>query len=519
VAKAHRIRRLRWRVRAGSRDAAFEVRARLRQLHQADLLDVFERAFDAAGTGDTIVHLPRLELAVTVPNIDEIGAALAQALALKTVWDTPPRAAPRAAIDDRSPRVTTEHAPAGIDGLLDYLRSGILPWPLANLGRTATRDELIRLAVEHRDRVAADIPASLDDAVAFVFRWLQVTPSAEWTAIARLVGGPPPAADVIAPLAVLAAIAAGSGPSLPRSVAPGAVAAAILAVAHLDRRAAPIAVPQLASLFALIVPIAGSAPSDALVIARALLPGAVATWITARLADVTVESTARLPRTGSTEAPPASAHPTPPASVHPAPPDAAVRSPEVLLPVPHESPERDTPPHDDDHPGLVVDHAGLVVLHPFLPRLFERLGVAPHGARAIDPALLPRAAALLAYAALGDDNPLDFELGLIKVLLGLRPVAVVLTPAGTLSDADREEVDALLHSVIEHWQVLKHTSIAGLRGSFLQRRGLLTAIDGSWRLRVEPDSFDMLIDQLPWALGPVKLPWMTTLLFTEWARS
>jgi hypothetical protein len=108
---------------------------------------------------------------------------------------------------------------------------------------------------------------------------------------------------------------------------------------------------------------------------------------------------------------------------------------------------------------------------------------------------------------------------LIKVLLGLRPEAVVLTPAGTLGAADRDEVDALLHSVIEHWQVLKHTSIAGLRGSFLQRRGLLAAIDGGWCLRVEPDSFDMLIDRLPWALGPVKLPWMTTLLFTEWARS
>ena len=141
------------------------------------------------------------------------------------------------------------------------------------------------------------------------------------------------------------------------------------------------------------------------------------------------------------------------------------------------------------------------------------------GSRALDPAVLPRAAALLAYAALGDDNPLDFELGLIKVLLGLRPEAVVLTPALTLGTADRDEVDALLDSVIEHWKVLKHTSVAGLRGSFLQRRGLLTAIDGSWRLRVEPDSFDVLIDRLPWALGPVKLPWMTTLLFTEWARS
>jgi hypothetical protein len=500
---AHRIRRLRWRVRAGSRDAAFDVRARLRQLHQADLLEVFERAFEAVGAGDTIIHLPRLELAVTVPDIDGISAALAQALARQAAWDTVPGAWQPSAIEDRPPRPVTEPAMTGIDGLLDYLRTGILPWPLANLGRTGTRDELVRLALAHRDRVAADIPASLDDAVAYVFRWLQVTPLAEWPAIARLIGGPPPAPDVVSPVATLAAIAAGSAPS-PPGAAPDAVAAAILAVAHLDRRAAPIAVPQLASLFA-PVPIAGSASREALVATRANLPAPVAAWVAARLGDLAASPPAG-PRTRPTSTAPASA-----------PPDEAVRSPEVL-PASPETPERDAAP-EDDQLGLVVDHAGLVVLHPFLPRLFENLGIAPHGTRALDPELLPRAAALLAYAALGDDNPLDFELGLIKVLLGLRPETVVLTPAGTLSAADRDEVDALLTSVIEHWRVLKHTSIAGLRGSFLRRRGLLTAIDGSWRLRVEPDSFDMLIDRLPWALGPVKLPWMTTLLFTEWARS
>ena len=505
---AHRIRRLRWRVRAGSRDAAFEVRARLRQLHQRDLLAVFERAFDAAGPGDAIVHLPRLELAVTVPDIDGIGAALAQALARRDVWDTPARAAPPGPIDDRASRPATERAPVGIDGLLDHLRTGVLPWPLANLDRATTRDHLASLALAHRDRLAADIPASLDAAVAYVFRWLQVSPPAEWTAIARLVGGPPPAPDVVEPLAALAAVPAGSGPRL-AGAAPDALAAAILAVAHLDRRAVPIAVWQLSSLFAPTAPIAAGAPREALASARALLPAPVAAWTTARLMDLAAERPAA-PRTGSPG--------TPALSSRPAPPDAVVRSPEVSPAGPLEAPARDIAA-DDDLPGLVVGHAGLILLHPFLPRLFERLGVAPHGARALDSGSLARAAALLAYAALGDDQPLDFELGLIKVLLGLRPEAVVLTPAGTLSATDRDEVDALLESVIEHWQVLKHTSIAGLRGSFLQRRGLLTAIDGGWRLRVEPDSFDMLIDRLPWALGPIKLPWMTTLLSTEWARS
>src|SRR5262245_32181009 len=137
----HRIRRLRWRVRAESRDAAFEVRARLRRLHQRDVLEAFERAFDAAGTGDAIVHLPRLELAVTVADIDAIGAAVAEALARTAAWDTSPRSAPPKEIDDLEPRPATGYG----DGLLDYLRTGVLPWPLANLGRTATHDALISL--------------------------------------------------------------------------------------------------------------------------------------------------------------------------------------------------------------------------------------------------------------------------------------------------------------------------------------------------------------------------------------
>ena len=503
---AHRIRRLRWRVRAGSRDAAFEVRARLRRFHQENLLEVFERAFDATGVGDTVVHLSRLELAVTVPDIDGIAAALASALGRQTFSSESAPAPPARAIAADSRQSVTETATAGVDGLIEYLRTGVLPWPLANLGRTATRDELIRLAVDHRDRVAADIPLSIDDAVAYVFRWLQLTAPAEWVTIARLIDGP--AAGFAESIAVLALIAAGSSPELP-GVAPAKVAAAILAVAHVDRRAAPVTLRQLSVLFEPFVSIAVTESGERRLTMRAPGSDVVSAWIARRFEKARPEPAER-PRSGAAETRSPTAHQAMPAS--------PIRSIEEAAVIQTESPVRDTTP-DDDRPGLVVDHAGLVVLHPFLPRLFERLGVAAPGTRAIDEALLPRAAALLAYAALGDDNALDFELGLIKVLLGLAPETVVLTPAGSLSAADRDEVDALLHSVIEHWQVLRHTSIAGLRGSFLQRRGLLNAVDGTWRLRVEPDSFDMLIDRLPWALGPIKLPWMNTLLFTEWARS
>lgn len=92
----------------------------------------------------------------------------------------------------------------------------------------------------------------------------------------------------------------------------------------------------------------------------------------------------------------------------------------------------------------------------------------------------------------------------------------LLVSKDSLLPGDRDQVDALLESVVEHWRVLEHTSIAGLRGSFLQRPGLLAEVDLVWQLRVEPHAFDVLVDQLPWSISTVKLPWMTTRLFTEW---
>lgn len=167
--------------------------------------------------------------------------------------------------------------------------------------------------------------------------------------------------------------------------------------------------------------------------------------------------------------------------------------------------------------AVSVDHAGLVLIHPFLPRLFERTEIARPGDCVIAPETLPRAAALLAFAARGDDDPRDFELPFIKVLLGCRLRDPVLVPGESLSERDRDEVDDLLRSVVEHWRVLKHTSIAGLRASFLQRSGLLAEVAGTWRLRVETDAFDVLLQHLPWTLSITTLPWMTRPIFIEWA--
>ena len=49
------------------------------------------------------------------------------------------------------------------------------------------------------------------------------------------------------------------------------------------------------------------------------------------------------------------------------------------------------------------------------------------------------------------------------------------------------------------------------------RPGMLAVdADGDWLLRVEARTVDILLDQLPWGVSLVKLPWMDRLLRVEW---
>ena len=61
-----------------------------------------------------------------------------------------------------------------------------------------------------------------------------------------------------------------------------------------------------------------------------------------------------------------------------------------------------------------------------------------------------------------------------------------------------------------------NTSVAGFRESFLQREGRLHLQNDAWQLLVEPRSFDMLLDQIPWSFATIKHPWMERVVYVEW---
>jgi hypothetical protein len=162
--------------------------------------------------------------------------------------------------------------------------------------------------------------------------------------------------------------------------------------------------------------------------------------------------------------------------------------------------------------GLFVDLAGLVLLHPFLHRLFERLEIADAQA-IVHP---DRALCLLHFVATGQPFAPEYELAVPKVLCGL-PLEAAVDSHAAPSAVECEEATAMLGAVIRHWDALGRTSQDGLRGSFLARPGKLSRRDdGDFVLQVEPSSIDILLSRLPWAIGPIKLPWMRQLLWVEW---
>ncbi len=165
--------------------------------------------------------------------------------------------------------------------------------------------------------------------------------------------------------------------------------------------------------------------------------------------------------------------------------------------------------HEDD--AIYINNAGLVIVAPYLGRFFNKLELLNdnqinHMARAIT---------LLQHIVTGENDFEEFEVVLPKLLCGIQPNEPIVQKY-QLTATDKEAAEELLQAVITNWPVLKTTSVAGLRESFLQREGKLYKAGDQWRLKVQSLSYDMLLDQLPWNIKMIKLPWMQSLLVVEW---
>jgi Contractile injection system tape measure protein len=178
-------------------------------------------------------------------------------------------------------------------------------------------------------------------------------------------------------------------------------------------------------------------------------------------------------------------------------------------------PETEVPVKVPALPGqevsIFLGNAGLVLLHPFLSTLFNALDMAANGKiTAPDQALFA-----LHFAATGETTAPEWALTLPKILCGI-PLDQSVWRNATLTETAQNEIVQMLDMAIAHWTAIGNTTVSGLREGFLQRRGRLTEGSETWTLKIEHQSYDMLLDQLPWGISMVKLPWMEKMLYVEW---
>jgi len=164
---------------------------------------------------------------------------------------------------------------------------------------------------------------------------------------------------------------------------------------------------------------------------------------------------------------------------------------------------------------LYVRNAGLVLLWPFLRPFFEKLELVSEGAFSNSQAA-EKASWLLQHLVLGKRAALfEAHLPLNKVLVGMLPDAFV-PAAKPITEFEEFAIDELLEAVTNYMPAWKNLTADGFQRAYLQREGALSARDGNWLLQVKRETYDILLDKMPWSISIVKLPWMEHHLIVEW---
>lgn len=510
----HRIRRLQWRVSTRAIDQAFLLRQRLCDQWQDQLLPVIESAFDQVDSSNRILHISKLDIHVSVTSLEDLNDRLpdlirqqlkAQLQSLEQQSLEPDQAQ------------STSPQQSSLTALLHYLRTGSLPWQTAHQPPTDITIQLQETCQQQRSLLLSQLqPAS--ESVACYFRLLQLIPPAQWIELVMAFSDHLPAFIRSATIQMLTTLSQEASPLtrytqlnlaavvLSESLKLPAIGPTIGALDHLlTTLAHTLSAADRPILDKLI-----SALPDVVIPSPALpLPRSNPTRSESNSSPLDAESKPRNRLIFPATDPPISSVTFPEHEALEVNSGSVITNPVVTSPVITAiTPTTEFP--------IPIRYAGLLLACPFLTRLLETTGVKDPQHRDIPAAQLARTAALLHYLVTGEDTPFEHELTLIKVLLGLTPDQPLLVAEGLLQPEDKAETEVLLQSLIDYWGALKTTSIDGLRSSFLQRSGLLRDRDNGWWVQVEPKPYDMLLNQLPWSISVVKLPWMQRPIYSEW---
>ncbi len=523
ASSSHRIRRQQWLVSTATNEHAFTLRNQFRERWEDALLPVFETAFNKFSNEDEFIHIPRLEIKLKLDPGSELWEDLPQALYEELATQLRSIAAKRAEQpEDADFRSKVQESMHNFKVLIHYLAHGNLPWQASSLQTGESLQTLKETINENWSQLLDYIPASSFSETSY-FRLLQLLSAGQSIDLVNntcdnlsfrrkddlriilleLLNSGTLFLDLHTRLSLVARFFTSSFTKEDQHLFSDLMAD----ISHLLPREKRIDIQRFIDSNSILKSLFYSTfehqlPGDRMTqVKEAQSPGAIVVGGKDQNSFdlISVDrNEEKSPGVGISEG-----NPKLPEEY-----SDFIESMERMNSVPVNN--------FQSKPRLKVQHAGLVLLHPFLSRFFGQTGILADQEKDISFLNLPRAGALLHFLATGNYEVYEFELGFIKLLLGMDPQQSLPVSEGLLSQQDKEESEALLQSVINHWSVLKNTSIDGLRASFLQRSALLNETDEGWMVQMETAPFDMLINQLPWSFTIIKLPWMNKPIYTEW---
>ena len=551
---SHRIRRQKWLVHTGSAEEAFAWRKLLRDKGQDILLPVLEKAFDEAVKGNHVIHIPRIELKVKIDSEKQGSEALPDQI-LQQLREQLQHLLHEQKQSTRQHLVWKESTTQKdwFETLLYYLQTGLVPWQAAHTSAQEITSALTDICREEWQQLLDYVLKNYERA-SFFFRLLQLVseeqfgflmsvlsdrmPQGVRPAVIQCITGLFRSAKTILSrytrIRIIASILSESLRCLENTKVSGLFSVAVDSAPQEEMRVFYDFISTLpadtAALFQQKKPDRSGDERDASIVLStegnmlpdfiSLLPADVAALFQQGKPDRSRDEndTSVVLDTGGNVLPDflGSLHveegQTNTGRVNPGTFDNEAG--QSFSPIVTDYPMQNKP--EEDLFPFMVHQAGLVLLHPFILRFFESTGIIEKGDIQLSSFSLARAAALLHFLATGREEVYEYEIGFIKILLGMYPESPLPVCEGLVKSCDKEEAESLLQSVITHWSALKNTSVRGLRSSFLQRQALLREDENGWKLHVERAAFDVLLDQLPWGISIVKLPWMKKALYTKW---
>ena len=85
-----------------------------------------------------------------------------------------------------------------------------------------------------------------------------------------------------------------------------------------------------------------------------------------------------------------------------------------------------------------------------------------------------------------------------------------------IDEAELQICDSLLKGVLQNWQKLNNSSVETLRQTFLIREGILTPNELDYDLDIVKETFDVLLETIPWNISIIQTTFMKNRIIVDW---